>query len=188
MKVLLIILFASLSNLLFSQSIVLNPQYGNKAPVILKEGDMIYVMIKDTLYLESSQKLIKERKYNGFIEVIENETLILKYRKNNFISINANQFISINTNQIVKIKKQFPILQPLGFLPVAGVVLVYLHAVDQLYLGGPASVYLLGASILYRLSFNLLLNPQKRISPELWKKRNRWALEVVIDKNKFYSL
>jgi hypothetical protein len=71
----------------------------------------------------------------------------------------------------------------LGFLPVAGVVLVYLHAVDQLYLGGPASVYLLGASILYRLSFNLLLNLQKRISPELWKKRNRWALEVVIDKN-----
>jgi hypothetical protein len=57
MKVLLIILFASLSNLLFSQSIVLNPQYGNKAPVILKEGDMIYVMIKDTLYLEFSQKL-----------------------------------------------------------------------------------------------------------------------------------
>lgn len=72
MKSIFIVLFVLSYTLSFSQTIVLNPQSGKKAPINIKKGDIIYVVVRDTLNLGPGDFKIKNRAYRGRITEIDN--------------------------------------------------------------------------------------------------------------------
>lgn len=170
MKSILVLLFTLLPVLSFSQIIVLNPQFGKKDPITIKKGDVINVIVRDTINIATDNFKIKTRRYRGRIAEIENGELTIKY--------GLFKMKVLDIDHITKIKK-IPSIEIWGFLPVAAaVIVVHKNATDQLYFPSVLTS-LAGASIIYRLTIEMIINRPKRTAPDLWKKRNRWNLEVV---------